>query len=120
MPNAPSEERRATEGDGDSAGDEDAPRSSPGPWRSAFRPGLFDGKVALVTGGGTGIGLAIATELAHLGATTIVASRDVGRCEGAASDINASLPEGCRGRAVAGPSTSIRDEGQIEDLGRRG
>jgi NAD(P)-dependent dehydrogenase (short-subunit alcohol dehydrogenase family) len=28
--------------------------------QSAFRHGLFDGKVALITGGGTGIGFAIA------------------------------------------------------------
>jgi hypothetical protein len=32
---------------------------------SGFRVGLFDGKVALITGGGTGIGLRIARELAH-------------------------------------------------------
>ena len=30
---------------------------------SAFAPGLFAGKRALVTGGGTGIGLAITSEL---------------------------------------------------------
>ena len=34
---------------------------------SVFRPGLFRGKVALVTGGGTGIGKAIARELLELG-----------------------------------------------------
>ena len=34
---------------------------------SVFRSGLFSGKVAIVTGGGTGIGKAIATELLHLG-----------------------------------------------------
>ena len=42
---------------------------------SIFRPGLFDGQVHLVTGGGTGIGRCIAHELASLGATVVVASR---------------------------------------------
>ena len=34
---------------------------------SIFRKGLFNGKVAIVTGGGTGIGQAIALELMYLG-----------------------------------------------------
>jgi NAD(P)-dependent dehydrogenase (short-subunit alcohol dehydrogenase family) len=34
---------------------------------SIFRKGLFSGKVALVTGGGTGIGKSISNELLSLG-----------------------------------------------------
>ena len=34
---------------------------------SVFRPALFAGKSAIVTGGGTGIGKAITQELLHLG-----------------------------------------------------
>lgn len=34
---------------------------------SVFRPGLFNQKVAIVTGGGTGIGKAISAELLDLG-----------------------------------------------------
>lgn len=53
--------------------------SMAGPAREAFKSiyaqGLFEGQVALVTGGGTGIGLATARELAHLGATIAICSR---------------------------------------------
>jgi len=42
---------------------------------SIFRPGLFDGQVILVTGGGTGIGRCIAHELAALGGTVVLAAR---------------------------------------------
>jgi citronellol/citronellal dehydrogenase len=44
-------------------------------FESIFRPGLFDGQVMLVTGGGTGIGRCIAHELASLGCTVVISSR---------------------------------------------
>ena len=40
-----------------------------------FAPGLLAGRVALVTGGGTGIGLAIAKKIAALGGKVAIASR---------------------------------------------
>jgi citronellol/citronellal dehydrogenase len=43
---------------------------------SIFRPGLFDGHVAIVTGGGSGIGFAIARTLVELGAKVAIAGRD--------------------------------------------
>lgn len=51
-------------------------------YRSAlFAPGIFDGQVALVTGGGTGIGLATARELGALGAKIVICSRDLAKVE---------------------------------------
>lgn len=54
-----------------------------------FKPGLFEGKTAIITGGGTGIGFRIARELAHLGATVILASRNMAKLEKAAETIKA-------------------------------
>jgi peroxisomal 2,4-dienoyl-CoA reductase len=46
-----------------------------GPVLSVFRPDVLAGRVALVTGGGTGIGLGIAGCLARAGAAVAIASR---------------------------------------------
>lgn len=43
---------------------------------TALRPGTFDGHTVVVTGGGTGLGKAIAAQFARLGASIVVASRD--------------------------------------------
>ena len=44
-------------------------------YSSVFRPGLFDGQVIVVTGGGSGIGRCTAHELASLNATVILIGR---------------------------------------------
>ncbi|MGB5810206.1 MAG: SDR family NAD(P)-dependent oxidoreductase, partial [Polyangiales bacterium] len=43
-----------------------------------FAGGLFDGEVVLVTGGGTGIGFAAATEMGRLGAKVAICGRRAG------------------------------------------
>jgi peroxisomal trans-2-enoyl-CoA reductase len=85
-------------------------------WNSVFRNDLFQGKVAIVTGGGQGIGKEITLELASLGATVIIASRGVAKCEEAAREINAIIAGSGVGRVVAGPSTNIRKEEDIQNL----
>lgn len=88
------------------------------PWESCFRDGLFQGQVALVTGGGTGIGRCIAHELASLGATVVIASRDVSKCEKGAQEINQVLAGRTNAGRVVGASQSlnIKKEETIQDL----
>jgi len=75
-----------------------------------FLPGILKDRVAIVTGGGTGIGRAIALELAELGADVVVASRDLQHLEPIAEEIRA-----LDRRALAIP-TDIRMPAQIEAL----
>ncbi|HSF30563.1 MAG TPA: glucose 1-dehydrogenase [Candidatus Tectomicrobia bacterium] len=75
-----------------------------------FLPGILKERVAIVTGGGTGIGRAIAVELAELGADVVVASRDLQHLEPTAADIRAL------GRRALAIPTDIRVPTQIEAL----
>ena len=59
---------------------------------SLFRPGLFRGRVAVVTGGATGIGFAIAKELLSLDCSVVVASRNEARLGAATDQLRATLP----------------------------
>jgi peroxisomal 2,4-dienoyl-CoA reductase len=68
-----------------------------------FRDDLLSGKVALITGGGTGIGLGIASCLAAAGATVAIASRKPEHLEAAAQQLRA------RGARVATIETNVRE-----------
>ena len=52
--------------------------------------GTFAGKVAFVTGGGTGLGKAISTTLSHLGATVVISSRKREVIDATAAEITAA------------------------------
>ncbi len=87
---------------------------TPTPRLSAlFRPDLLAGQVALVTGGGTGIGAAVARELGALGAQVVIASRKVAHIEPAAAGLSAEL-----GRPVTGLVVDIRDRDSVDALVR--
>jgi NAD(P)-dependent dehydrogenase (short-subunit alcohol dehydrogenase family) len=74
---------------------------------SIFRPGLFEGHVAVVTGGGSGIGLAIARALVELGCHVAIGGRKQERLDAARAELEASRPAG-KGR-VAVATVDIRD-----------
>ena len=59
-------------------------------FNSVFRADLLDGKVILVTGGGTGIGRCIAHELSSLGAHVVVAGRRPEPLDETVSEIEAA------------------------------
>jgi citronellol/citronellal dehydrogenase len=61
---------------------------------SVFAPGLLEGRVALVTGGGTGLGRAAATELSACGAQVVICGRREEVLRAAAGPIGASFVAG--------------------------
>ncbi|ROQ59400.1 NAD(P)-dependent dehydrogenase (short-subunit alcohol dehydrogenase family) [Streptomyces sp. 840.1] len=75
---------------------------------SALPPGTYDGAVVLVTGGGSGLGKAIAAEFARLGADLVLVGRNAERLA-AARDELAPLTGG---RVMTAPA-DIRDPGRI-------
>lgn len=75
-----------------------------------FRADLFEGSVALVTGGGTGIGREIALAYADHGADVAIASRDMDHLEPVAEEIQA------RGRQACATTVDVREYESVETM----
>jgi citronellol/citronellal dehydrogenase len=78
-------------------------------YRSVFAPGLFHGKVAVVTGGGSGIGRCIAHELAALGAHVVLIGRKLEKLFDVAGEIVAD------GGLASFHACDIRDEETVQN-----
>jgi len=79
-------------------------------YASVFRPGLFAGQTILVTGGGTGIGRAIAHELASLGAHVVLAGRKLEPLERVKQELVAA------GGGASAYTCNIREEDEVRSL----
>lgn len=86
---------------------------APPPLGAAALPaGTYAGQVVLVTGGGTGLGKAIAAEFARLGADLLIAGRRAERLEAAREEL-AAVPGAGR---VAAAVCDIRDPERVADV----
>jgi len=73
----------------------------------------LSGAVSMVTGGGRGIGRAIAEKLAGMGASVVITGRDEGRLQQAVGELTAS------GRRCEGIVCDLSDLASVEALGQR-
>ena len=70
----------------------------------------LSGQVALITGGGSGIGLACARALAADGASVVLAARNIDRLASAAEDLRAEFPD----VVAATVACDVTDEASVE------
>jgi citronellol/citronellal dehydrogenase len=76
---------------------------------SVFAPGLFAGRVMVVTGGGSGIGRCVAHELAALGAHTVLIGRKAEKLQAVEAEISAD------GGAASYRVCDIRQEDSVRE-----
>ncbi|MFJ3921929.1 SDR family oxidoreductase [Streptomyces sp. NPDC090022] len=94
---------------------ENAPRGLPAPpplGAAALPPGTYAGQTVLVTGGGTGLGRAIAAEFARLGADLVIAGRRAERLVAAREEL-AAVPGAGR---VTTAVCDIRDPERVAEV----
>jgi citronellol/citronellal dehydrogenase len=72
-----------------------------------FAPGILAGQVAIVTGGGTGIGLATAHELARVGAKVAICGRTQAKLDAAVAELGGA-------DACLAATCDIREPAQVE------
>jgi len=77
-----------------------------------FAPGLFANKVAMVTGGGTGIGFGTAAGLAQLGAKVVIASRSIDKIDAAVEQLQPYCVDGAE---VMGVECNIRNRDEVAE-----
>ncbi|MFF3493191.1 SDR family oxidoreductase [Streptomyces sp. NPDC002795] len=92
-----------------------APRGLPAPpplGDSALPPDTYDGRLVLVTGGGTGLGRAVAAEFARLGAGVMIVSRKAEHLAPAREELRAIEGAG----PVTAATCDIRDAARITEV----
>ncbi|KAJ8307247.1 hypothetical protein KUTeg_015331 [Tegillarca granosa] len=82
---------------------------------SVFREDLFHDKVAIVTGGGTGIGKTITQELLHLGCKVMIASRKVERLKKAVTELKSTISRSSLAD-IDYLQCNIRNEDEVKNL----
>ena len=83
-----------------------------------FASGLFKGRVALVTGGGTGLGKATALELARCGARVLIAGRRTEVLEAAVGETETAMADNPDAGGMDWVAADVRDRSSSEQLVR--